>query len=612
MRPKQSNVPLVLKIRNLAIIAHVDHGKTTLIDGLFRNSGVFQKHESVEERVMDSGELEKERGITITAKNASFEWDGVRINIVDTPGHSDFGGEVERALYMVDGALLLVDAAEGPLPQTRFVLKKALEQGLKIICVINKVDRPDARIEVVEEKLLELFYDVATEDGQVNYTTVYASAKQGWASLEKNVRKEDFSDLLNLIVKEVPSPQVDPDGPFRMLVTDLKYNTYVGQIAVGLVRSGKVTLGQKLVLMGEKKPHPTVEVTSLEAYSGLSTAKFECLEAGTVALVAGADSPKIGDTLAELGTTEPLPRISVEPPTVSVRLSVNTSPFAGKEGNYATTRKLEELLQVACLENVALEFEPSLDADAFLLKARGELAIVVLLEQLRRQGWELMVGRPEVIPVEREGEKMEAEERLTIDIPETMVGVVTPFLSQRGGRMELMEPLEGSGRVRLEFSIPSRGLIGIRSQMLSQTAGEAIYSSAFQRYIPFQGKRFSRLNGAMISDRTGTTTEYALFNLQPRGRLFMGAGVDVYEGMVFGEHSKENDLNCNPTVAKKLTNIRTVNKDDSTKLKVTRNLELEQALDWVDEDEWIEITPKSIRIRKQELKANLRKVTRKT
>ena len=596
-------------IRNLAIIAHVDHGKTTLIDGLFRNSGIFESHSAVSERVMDSGDLEKERGITITAKNASFDWKGVHINIVDTPGHSDFGGEVERALHMVDGALLLVDAAEGPLPQTRFVLRKALEKKLKIICVINKVDRPDARVEVIEEKLLELFYDVGSDDDQVDYTTLYASAKEGWASFSLQERKPDFSDLLDTIVKEIPSPRVELDAPFRMLVTNLTYSPYVGQIAVGLIQSGKVKLNQRVALLGETSAQE-FNLTSLESFSGLGSSKFDSLEAGMVALVAGASNPRIGDTIAESKETPALERITVDPPTVAVRVSVNTSPMAGKEGNYVTTRKLQELLETACLKNVALQLETTESTDIFLLKARGELAIVILMEELRRQGYEFMIGRPEVIPVEKDGQQMEGEELMTIDIPDSMVGVVSPLLAERGGRMESLEPLEGSSRVRLDFSIPSRGLIGLRSQMLTQTRGEAIYSSSFKGYIPFLGKRLSRNNGALIADRTGETTEYALFNLQSRGRLFIGAGVKVYEGMVFGENSKNSDMNCNPVVAKKLTNMRAAGKDESTKLKVVKNLELDEALEWVDEDEWVEITPESIRIRKQELRSNYRKGAR--
>lgn len=598
-------------MRNLAIIAHVDHGKTTLIDGLFKNAGLFASHQSQDDRVMDSGELERERGITITAKNASFRWKDTLINIVDTPGHSDFGGEVERALHMVDGALLLVDAAEGPLPQTRFVLRKALEKDIKIICVVNKVDRPDSRIEAVEEQVLELFYDVAVRDDQIEFPTLYASAKEGWASKVKGERKPDFSNLLDQILETIPEPRVRPNDPFQMLVTNLKYNSYVGQIAVGRIEAGKVRQGERLVLIGEGGKTQGFNVTSLEAFSGLGTDRFDELEAGMIALLAGVENPRIGDTIAHPDHANALPRISVDPPTVSVRISVNTAPFAGKEGNYATTRKLEELLQKACLENVALQLGSSDASDVFILKARGELAIVILLEQLRREGWEFMVGRPEVIPIEKDGQKMEPEERLIVDIPDSMIGVVTPLLSGQGGRMDKLENLEGSSRVRVEFLIPARGMIGLRSKMLTETRGEAVFSSSFHQYIPYKGKRFSRINGALISDRAGPTTEYALHNLQARGKLFLGAGIEVYEGMVIGENAKDTDMNCNPTLAKKLTNMRAAGKDDSTKLNVTRSLELDEALEWIDEDEWVEITPKNIRIRKDELRTNFRKIRRK-
>jgi len=599
-----------MKIRTLAIIAHVDHGKTTLIDGLFRNTGLFEKHMVVDERVMDSGELEKERGITITAKNASFVWNGIQINIVDTPGHADFGGEVERALHMVDGALLLVDAAEGPLPQTRFVLRKALEKNLRIICVINKVDRNDAQIEHVEEKLLELFYDVAANEKQTSYTTVYASAKEGWASLERGVKKKDFSDLLNCIVEEIPAPDVNPNGPFQMLVTNITYNPYVGQIAVGKIESGSVRLNDDLILIDEMGSLQNFKVTSLESFSGLGTDRFDELKAGAIALIAGAQAPHIGDSItAKLA--QALPRIKIDPPNVTVRVSVNSSPMAGQEGNYATSRKLHELLKTACLKNVALQLESTETPDVYLLKARGELAIVILMEEMRRQGWEFMVGRPEVIPIEEDGEQKESEELLVVDVPQSMIGVVTPMLASRGGRMESTEPMEGSNRVRLTFVIPTRGLIGMRTQMLVQTRGEAIYSSSFKRYIPYKGKRFSRQNGAMIADRAGVTTEYALFHLQPRGTLFIRSGVTVYEGMVFGENKKDSDLNCNVVVEKKLTNIRAANRDEATKLGGSKFVGLEEALEWIDDDEWVEITPKNIRIRKHELRANMRKVSRK-
>jgi len=598
------------QIRNLAIIAHVDHGKTTLIDGLFRQAGVFEAHEALEDRVMDSGDLEKERGITITAKNAAFNWKGIRINIVDTPGHADFGGEVERALFMVDGALLLVDAAEGPLPQTRFVLRKALERGIKIIVVINKVDRPDSRIEEVEEHVLELFYDLALDDAHVDYPVIYASAKQGWASLEKGVEKKDFSDLLDLIIKKIPPPRVTLGAPFKMLVTNRTFSPFLGLVAIGRVESGSVKEGQRVSLIQEGGKVKSFAVTSLETYSGLGTERVTELQAGDIALLSGADEIRIGDTICELECREALPRIKVDPPTVSMRVSVNTSPFAGKEGDYLTSRKLEEQLSRACTSNVALGLEATDTSEVFLLKGRGELQMVVLFEELRRKGYEFMIGRPEIIPIEKDGQLFEPLELLVADVPEEFVGTVTELLSRRGGRMESMEKLEASSRVRMEFLIPSRGLIGIRSQLLTETRGEAIFASTFKDYIPFQGKRLSRANGAIVCDRNGSTTQYALFHLQDRGKLFIRDGVSVYEGMVIGEHSRNNDLNANPTKPKKLSNMRASGKDESTKLDAFRDMSFDEVLEWIDEDEWIEITPKSIRIRKAALSAQNRSVIR--
>ncbi|MCC7403622.1 MAG: translational GTPase TypA [Bdellovibrionales bacterium] len=599
-----------MNIRNLAIIAHVDHGKTTLIDGLFKQTGVLQGRQDVEERVMDSGELEKERGITITAKNASLSWKGTRINLVDTPGHADFGGEVERALFMVDGALLLVDAAEGPLPQTRFVLRKALERGLKIILIINKVDRPDARIEEVEEKVLELFYDVATDENQVQYTTFYASGRNGWASLVKGQQGESFAPLMDRIVEEIPPPAVDADQPFRMIVVNRTFNTFLGQIAVGRIQSGRVKEGQRVQLMGEQKNLPFV-ITALETFAGLGTERVKELSAGDIALIAGAEAPRIGDTIAEMGVTEPLPRVKVDPPTVAVRISVNTSPFSNRDGTYLTSRKLQEVLEKACLQNVALSLEPTESNEVFLLKARGELQIVIVLEEIRRAGYELMAGRPEILPVEKDGQKWEPEEQFFIDIPDSMMGKVTEILSNRGGRLQNIEKFETSSRIRLEFDIPSRGLIGLRSALLTETRGEAIYSSTFKRYIPYQGKRFSRANGALVCDRNGATTEYALFGLEDRGRLFVEAGVPIYEGMIFGENNRLNDINANPTREKKLTNMRASGSDESTKLAPIKPMGLDEALEWIDEDEWVEVTPKSIRVRKIILAANQRHIIRR-
>lgn len=599
-----------MEIRNLAIIAHVDHGKTTLIDGLFKQSGVFKAHQETEDRVMDSGDIEKERGITITAKNAAFVWKGVNVNIVDTPGHSDFGGEVERALFMVDGAILLVDASEGPLPQTRFVLRKAFEKNIKIIVVINKVDRHDARIEEIEEKVLDLFYDLAINDEQIEYKTFYASAKNGWASSDKDRQTTDFNELMDAIIEEFPAPKVDINKPFSMLVTNRVYNSFMGQIAVGRIETGKVKVGERLSIINENNEIKEFAVTAIEKFAGLTTERADELEAGNIILLAGAEAPEIGDTICSTEITTPLPRLKVDPPTVSVRISINTSPLAGTEGTYATTRKLEELLSKACLTNVSLAMKKTDKSEVFILQARGELQIVIVLEELRRQGYELMASCPEIIPIEKDGKLLEPEETMVIDIPDTMVGAVTELLSKRGGRMEAMENMTASNRVRLEFSIPTRGLFGIRTQMLTETRGEAIFSSSFKNYIPYQGKRFARKNGAIVCDRNGTSVEYGLFHLQSRGKLFIREGVKVYEGMIFGENSRPNDLNANPTKSKKLTNMRASGSDDSTRLAGTHKMELDEALEWIDEDEWVEITPQSIRIRKAELQSNKRTVIR--
>jgi GTP-binding protein len=598
-----------MDIKNIAIIAHVDHGKTTLIDVLFRQAGLFEAHQKIDERVMDSGELEKERGITITAKNASFIWKDTKVNIVDTPGHADFSGEVERALFMVDGALLLVDAAEGPLPQTRFVLEKALKKNIKIIVVINKVDRPDARVTEIEEKVLELFYELAQDDSQVEFKTIYASAKEGWATTDPSQKTSDCHVLLDEIVDTIPSPRVEKEGPFKMLISNLSYSAYLGQIAIGRIESGSVKEGERVRQIKEGK---SVEfnVATLESYSGLGTERFKTLDAGNIALISGMDSPEIGDTICELSVVEPLTRLKVEAPTVAVKISVNTSPFAGKEGDYLTSRKLEELLESACMNNVAIKYERSNQNEVFILKARGELQIVILLEQWRREGFEFMAGRPEIIPHEENGELFESEENFVIDIPEDKAGRVTEILSKRGGKLQMIEPLGNSGRNRMEFHIPSRSLIGIRSTLLTETQGEAIFSSSFLKHIPYKGKRLSRSNGALICDRPGKSTEYSLFNLESRGKLFIPDGVDLYEGMIFGEFNKTNDLNANPTRPKKLTNMRSVTKDDSTKLSPVKALTLDEAIEWIDEDEWVEITPKNIRLRKAVLKCNERDVVR--
>jgi GTP-binding protein len=599
-----------MKIRNLAIIAHVDHGKTTLIDRLFKQSGVFKAHQEMEERVMDSGELEKERGITITAKNAAFVWKCVNINIVDTPGHSDFGGEVERALFMVDGALLLVDASEGPLPQTRFVLRKALEKNIKIIVVINKVDRPDARIDEIEEKILELFYDLATNDEQLHYLTFYASSKNGWASSQKKLHGEDFNELMDAIINEFPEPKVEKDKPFSMLVANRVYSSFMGKFAVGRIESGTVRVGEKIAIINEKNEVTEFAVTAIERFAGLKTERVDELDAGNIALISGSENVEIGDTLCCAENPVALPRLKVDPPTVAIRVSVNTSPLAGTEGIYATTNKLEELLDKACQTNVSLKMERTQSSEVFLLKGRGELQLVILLEELRRLGYEMMVGCPEIIPVMKDGKMFEPEETLIIDVPDTMIGVVTQLLSERGGVMDNMEHMHASSRVRLEFTIPTRGLFGIRSPMLTATRGEAIFSSSIKGYIPYLGKRFSRKNGALIADRPGVSVQYGLFHLQSRGKLFIPEGIKVYEGMIFGENNRVNDLNADATKSKKLTNMRATGSDDSTKLIDIKQMDLDEAIVWIDDNEWVEITPKNIRLRKAELRNSFRTVIR--
>ncbi|MEM7495948.1 MAG: translational GTPase TypA [Myxococcota bacterium] len=600
-----------MNIRNLAIIAHVDHGKTTLVDGLLRQSGVFASHREVSDRVMDSGDLERERGITITAKNAAFTWKDTLVNVVDTPGHADFGSEVERALFMVDGALLLVDAAEGPLPQTRFVLAKALQQGIRLAVVINKVDRPDARVHEVEEQVLELFYDLAGDDGQTEYDTLYASAKQGWASTDPGKPADDLSALLDLIVQDMPPPRVQPQEPFHMLVADRRYDSFMGQIAVGRIEAGQVGEGQRIQLVDEQGQATPFAVTALQRIWGLGSERVSELTAGNIALIAGAKQPRIGDVIQQLEGPAVPRRLHVDPPAVSARIAVNTSPLAGKEGTYLTSRKLYETLEAACRQNVALSLHETDSPEVFELKARGELQIVVLLEQMRRQGYELMAGRPRILVHERDGQKLEPQESLVVDVPQDFVGAVTEFLAPRGGTMQDMQPLAASGRVRLEFIIPTRGLIGMRSQMLTRTRGEAVYASSFQGFIPWDDRKTPRRqNGALVADRDGTCAEYGLFHLQDRGRLFVGAGTRVYEGMIFGEHSRDTDLNANPTKEKKLTNMRASGSDESTKLDAVRGMSLDEALEWIDDDEWVEITPKTIRLRKAMLKANQRKVTR--
>ena len=599
------------KLRNVAIIAHVDHGKTTLVDKLLQQSGTFAAHQAVTERVMDSMDLERERGITISAKNASMVYKDIRINIVDTPGHADFGGEVERTLMMVDGAILLVDAAEGPLPQTRFVLQKALQRNLKMILVINKVDRTDARVDEVTNLVQDLFCELSSEDHHLDFPILYASGRNGWASKEQNVQKETLQDLFDIIVEHVNPPVVKTDGSAQMLINNLSYNNFLGRLAIGRVERGTMATGQNIVLMSADNKLAPAKIIKIRSYRGLEQVDVDSVSAGDIAIVAtGLTDLAIGDTIADAQNPEALPRIEVDPPTVAVEVSVNTSPMAGREGTYLTSSKLNEFLMKEAMHNVALKVEPTTSPEVFILKARGELQVAIVMENLRRAGGECMVARPKVITKRVDGVELEPVEHVVLDVPENSVGAVTEKLSIRKGRLENMQAL-GHGRTRIEFSIPTRGLLGYRSAFLTDTKGEGLISSYFEGWEASRGNFLSRLNGSLIADRAGKTTEYGLSGLEERGRLFVTAGEEVYEGMIVGEHSRDSNLDVNAVREKKLTNMRASGSDDSTKLSPITKPSLETALDWVEDDDWIEITPKSVRIRKRTLAQNQRSVTRR-
>lgn len=598
-------------IRNIAIIAHVDHGKTTLVDKLLQQSGTFAAHQTVNERIMDSMDLERERGITIAAKNASMMYKDIRINIVDTPGHADFGGEVERTLMMVDGAILLVDAAEGPLPQTRFVLQKALQRNLKMILVINKVDRSDARIDEVEHLVSDLFLELSSEEHHLDFPILYASGRNGWASRDKNQAKENLVDLFETIIAHVPPPKVELNGNAQMLINNLSYNNFLGRLAIGRVERGSLTTGQNIAVMGKEGKNQTAKIIKIRSYRGLEQVDVDSVSAGDIAIVAtGLADLSIGDTIADAQNPEALPRIEVDPPTVSVEVSVNTSPMAGREGTYLTSSKLSEFLTKEAMHNVALRVEQTDSPEVFILKARGELQVSIVMENLRRSGGECMIARPKAITKMENGVEMEPIERVVLDVPDASVGAVTEKLSIRKGRLVNMESFH-NGRTRIEFSIPTRGLLGYRSTFLTDTKGEGLMSSYFENWETSRGYFLSRTNGALIADRPGKTTEYALSGLEERGRLFVAAGEDVYEGMVVGEHNRDSNLDVNVVREKKLTNMRAAGSDDSTKLSPITKPNLETALDWIEDDDWIEITPKNIRIRKRALSANQRSVTRK-
>lgn len=596
-------------LRNIAIIAHVDHGKTTLVDCMLKQSGIFRSNQAVRERVMDNIDLEREKGITIMAKNTAVEYLGTKINIVDTPGHADFGGEVERTLKMVDGVLLLVDASEGPLPQTRFVLRKALEQNLPPILVINKIDRPDARIQEVLNEVYDLFIDLDAAEEQLEFPIVYTNAKYGIAKLNLDDDSDDLRPLFDLIINTIPAPEGNKDSVLQLLVTNIDYNDYVGRLAIGKIFSGSVKVGDWVAKVNGKGDAVKTKITYLYGFQGLERVEMKEASVGDIVALSGIESINIGDTITAVENPSPLPRIKIDEPTISMVFSVNTSPFSGKEGKFVTSRNLRERLEKELLYNVSIKVDFE-NADAFKVMGRGELQLAILIEMMRREGYELSVSMPETITKEINGVVHEPIELLVIDVPEEYVGVVTQQVGIRKGRMMKMQN-NGHGRARLEFAIPSRGLIGFRSQFLTDTRGTGLLNHLFEGYEPWQGSISKRSTGAIVSDRAGKATTYALFHLQPRGTLFIKENTPVYEGMIVGENARENDIDVNVIKEKKLTNIRAAGSDDALQLIPPRLLSLEQAIEFIKEDELVEVTPLSVRIRKKILEANKRPKNKK-
>jgi len=592
-------------LRNIAIIAHVDHGKTTLVDAMFRQSGLFRADQETDDRLMDTMELEKERGITIAAKNCSVVWDGVRINIIDTPGHADFGGEVERALSMADGAILLVDASEGPLPQTRFVLKKALESGLKIIVVINKIDRKDARPEEVLDEIYDLLIDMDATDEQLEFPLLYAVGRDGIAMRNPQEEGKNLHVLFETVLAKIPGPAYDPRAPLQMLVSDLGYSDYLGRLAVGKVFNGTARSNDSLVCLGENDSNLALKVTKLQVYEGMQLKDVSTVQTGDIAVLAGIEDVKIGDTICNQQHPQALTRIHVDKPTVSMTFAFNNSPLGGQEGKYIQFSRIRERLVKETLINVAIGLEKTEERDSILVTGRGEFQLAILIETMRREGFEFCVGRPEVIYRYEKGIKLEPIERLMVDCEEHFLGVVTEKLSLRKGKMTNLVN-NGKGRVRIEFSVPARTLIGYRDEFLTDTRGTGIMHSLFDGYEPYRGDCPSRFTGSIVADRPGKAIPYALFNLEPRGRLFVVPGDPVYEGMLVGEHNRGQDINVNPCKEKKLTNMRASGKDDNVMLSPVKPITLEQTISFIRDDELVEVTPQSVRMRKAVLSARMR------
>ncbi len=593
-------------IRNIAIIAHVDHGKTTLVDQLLRQSGTFAAHQAVDERVMDSNDIERERGITILAKNCAIEYGDTHINIVDTPGHADFGGEVERVLSMVDGVLLLVDAQEGPMPQTRFVTRKALAAGLKPIVVINKIDRPGARPDWVINHTFDLFDKLGATEEQLDFPVIYASGLNGFAVETLEDERKDMRPLFEAILKHVPAPEVDADGPLQMQVCSLDYSTYMGQLGIGRIKRGRVRTNQEVVVMYGDENRGKGKISQILGFKGLERTATDQAEAGDIVLIAGIQQVNIGVTLCDSENLDALPPIAVDEPTLTMNFMVNASPLAGREGKFVTSRQIRERLEKELLKNVALRVNFTQDADVFEVSGRGELHLTILLENMRREGYELAVGRPRVVFKDIDGVKCEPYEMLTVDIEEDHQGGVMEELGRRRGEMLDMQP-DGKGRVRMEYRIPARGLIGFQGEFLTLTRGTGLISHVFDDYGPMAGNMGERRNGVLISQNDGDAVAYALWNLQDRGRMFVSPGDKLYEGMIIGIHTRDNDLVVNPIKGKQLTNVRASGKDEAINLTPPIQLTLESAIEFISDDELVEITPQSIRLRKRYLKEHERK-----